>query len=249
MTSKIIIDKVDFQRNLNGCERLINDLSKSLQVVEKVAQKLLINPISSDQIIYFQELNNITSQIEYLYSSIAILDQSSFALNCKKRLDVMKTTLEKNRNKFERIQQYSRITFGYEYKQSHFESIPTEQQEQLMKLIEKDPLDAQFELDLIHQRSVTISTLEHDLTGLRETFIDMNNLVHQQGAAITTIEQSLTTADEMVCKTKEDIQTVVNVRKRTRCTKWIFITIVISACILLILIIYFALKLALPLRK
>lgn len=246
MTCPVIADKVDFQRHLNGCERLINDLSKSLQAIEKIAQKLLINRTASEQETYFNELNNITSQLEHLYSSISTLDQSSYAINSRKRLDVIKSNLEKNRIKFEQIQQYARITFGYHYEPNEFESISSEQ---LMKLIEKHPYDEQMELNLIHQRTITMSTLEDDLTDLRETFIDIGNIIHQQGTTINTIEQSLTVADEMVCNGKEEIKTTVNNKKRSNRIKWILLTIVIITCLLLIIIIYFSLKLATPFRK
>ncbi|CAF0878094.1 unnamed protein product [Adineta ricciae] len=248
MTCPVIADKVDFQRHLNGCERLINDLSKSIQAIEKFAQKLLINRTASEQETYFDELNNITSQLEHLYSSMSTLDQSSYAVNSRKRLDVIKCNLEKTRIKFEQIQQYARIAFGYHYEPNQFESISSEQQEQLMKLIEKSPYDEQMELNLINQRTITVSTLEDDLTDLRETFIDIGNIIHQQGTTINAIEQSLTVADEMVYSAKEEIKTTVNNKKRSNRIKWILLAIVIITCLLLIIIIYFSLKLASPFR-
>ncbi|CAF1451732.1 unnamed protein product [Adineta ricciae] len=245
MTCPVIADKVDFQRHLNGCERLINDLSKSIQAIEKLAQKLLINRTPSEQETYFNELNNITSQLEHLYSSISTLDQSSYAVNSRKRLDVIKSNLEKTRIKFEQIQQYARIAFGYYYEPNQIESISSEQ---LMKLIEKSTYDEQMELNLINQRTITVSTLEDDLTDLRETFIDIGNIIHQQGTTINAIEQSLTVADEMVYTAKEEIKTTVNNKKRSNRIKWILLAIVIITCLLLIIIIYFSLKLASPFR-
>ena len=246
MTCLVIADKVDFQRHLNGCERVINDLSKSIQAIEKVAQKLLINRTASEQETYFNELNRITSQLEHLYASISTLDQSSYAINSRKRLDVIKSNLEKTRIKFEQIQQYARIAFGYYYEPDQFESVPSEQ---LMRLIEKSPYDEQMELNLVNQRTITVSTLEGDLTDLRETFIDIGNIIHQQGTTINAIEQSLTVADEMVYTAKEEIKTTVNSKKRSNRIKWILLTVVIITCLLLIIIIYFSLKLASPFRK
>src|SRR2546430_4346489 len=107
MTIDIIVNKVDFQRHLNGCEKHLNNLTKSLQTIEKFSQKLLLNKNEQDQKIYFNQLNEILSEIKFLYSSILTLNQCSFALNGKKRLDILKQNLEKNRIKFEQIQQYA----------------------------------------------------------------------------------------------------------------------------------------------
>ena len=191
-------------------------------------------------------MNRITSQLEHLYASISTLDQSSYAINSRKRLDVIKSNLEKTRIKFEQIQQYARIAFGYYYEPDQFESVSSEQ---LMRLIEKSPYDEQMELNLVNQRTITVSTLEGDLTDLRETFIDIGNIIHQQGTTINAIEQSLTVADEMVYTAKEEIKTTVNSKKRSNRIKWILLTVVIITCLLLIIIIYFSLKLASPFRK
>ncbi len=246
MTIDIIVNKADFQRHLNGCERRLNDLTKTLQTIEKFAQKLLLNNTKQEQEIYFNQLNEITSQIEFLYSSILTLDQSSFVLNGKKRLDSLKTNLEKNRIKFEQIQQYAQIKFGYEYTPNDFEQSNGEQS---MKLINKNLNNEQIELDLINHRTVIVTRLEKDLTDLQGAFTDINRLIHEQGTLVNNIEQALTNTDEMVYEATEHVKTTVKVKKRSSRIKWILISVFIGAFLLLILILYFTLKLAFPFGK
>jgi uncharacterized protein YoxC len=246
MTSDIIINKVDFQRHLNGCERRLNDLTKSLQNIEKFSQKLLLNSTCEDQQIYFKELNRIQSEMKFLYASLLTLNQSSFAFNGRKRLDLFKQNFEKNRIKFQQIQQYAQIKFGYEYQEESFEQNNNEQQEQLTKLLEKNYHDEQIELDLIHQHSMIVNHLEKDLNDLQGTFIDLNRLIHEQGTMVDNIEQALTSTDELVHEAAEHVKTTVKIKKRTKRLKWILISFFICLIILIIIIIYFTLKLAIP---
>ncbi len=246
MTNDIIINKVDFQRHLNGCERRLNDLTKSLQNIEKFSQKLLLNSTCEDQQIYFKELNRIQSEMKFLYASLLTLNQSSFAFNGRKRLDLFKQNFEKNRIKFQQIQQYAQIKFGYEYQEESFEQNNNEQQEQLTKLLEKNYHDEQIELDLIHQHSMIVNHLEKDLNDLQGTFIDLNRLIHEQGTMVDNIEQALTSTDELVHEAAEHVKTTVKIKKRTKRLKWILISFFICLIILIIIIIYFTLKLAIP---
>ncbi len=246
MTSDIIINKVDFQRHLNGCERRLNDLTKSLQNIEKFSQKLLLNSTCEDQQIYFKELNRIQSEMKFLYASLLTLNQSSFAFNGRKRLDLFKQNFEKNRIKFQQIQQYAQIKFGYEYQEESFEQNNNEQQEQLTKLLEKNYHDEQIELDLIHQHSMIVNHLEKDLNDLQGTFIDLNRLIHEQGTMVDNIEQALTSTDELVHEAAEHVKTTVKIKKRTKRLKWILISFFICLIVLIIIIIYFTLKLAIP---
>jgi t-SNARE complex subunit (syntaxin) len=157
--------------------------------------------------------------------------------------------LEKNRIKFEQIQQYAQIKFGYEYPQNDFEQSNEEQQEQSMKLINKNLNNEQIELDLIHQRTVVVTRLENDLTDLQGAFIDINRLINEQGTLVNNIEQALTNTDEMVYEATEHVKTTVKVKKRSSRIKWILISVFIGAFLLLILILYFTLKLAFPFGK
>ena len=127
MTIDTIVNKADFQRHLNGCERRLNELTKSLQLIEKFSQKLLLNKTLEEENLYFNQLNEIINEIKFLYSSILTLDQCSFAINGKKRLDLLKQNLEKTRNKFEQIQQYAQIKFNYNYQENQFNEIDLDQ--------------------------------------------------------------------------------------------------------------------------
>ncbi|CAF1085741.1 unnamed protein product [Adineta steineri] len=236
MTSDIIINKADFQRHLNGCERRLNDLTNSLQSIEKFAQKLLINNNEQEQEIYYKQLDEIIPQIKFLYSSMITLDQSSFVENGRKRIDSLKSNLEKNRIKFEQIQQYARIKFGYEYKLDDFEEMNGEQQEQSLKLIEKKSNDERIELDVIKEHTVIVNGLEKDISELHGAFIDINRLIHEQGAMVDTIEHALTTTDVIVHEAKEAIQAAVDVKKRSSRKKWILIFVLISILIIIIVI-------------
>jgi len=246
MTIDIIANKADFQRHLNGCERRLNELTKSLQTIEKYSQKLLLNKIEQEEEIYFNQLNLIKSQIKFLYSSILTLDQCLFISNGKKRLDLLKQNLEKFRIKFEHIQQYAQIKFGYDYQENQFEQINNNNQEQLTKLIENNSNNEQIELDLIHHRAIIVDHLEKDLNDLQGTFIDLNRLIHDQGIMVNNIEQALTNTDEMIYEAKENVQTTVQRKKRSKRFKWILITFFICFFLLLIIILYFTLKLAFP---
>jgi hypothetical protein len=242
MTIDIIANKADFQRHLNGSERRLNDLTKSLQIIEKSSQKLLLNNTIEEQEVYFKQLDDIIAQIKFLYSSILTLEQCSFAVNGKKRLEILKKTLEKNQLKFEQIQKYSRTKFGYEYEQES-----DDQEEQSMKLLQKNSYDENIELDLINQRAIRVNHFEQDINDLHGTFIDMNRIIHEQGTIIDNIELALTSTDEMVYEAKENIQTTVKVKKRSTRLKWIFILSAICFVLLLVIVIYFTLRLAVPL--
>lgn len=237
MTKEIIINKSDFQRHLNGCERRLNELTQSLVTVEKFAQKLLFNPTSADRQVYFQQLNLILSQIQFLYSSIYTLNQSSFASHGRKHLDTFQINLHKNRRKFQEIQSYAQVTFGYDYDQD-------EQDEPLSKLLEKTSANEQIELNLLHEQTGTIDHLEKDLDDLRGTFIDLNRIVHEQGTIVDNIEQSLTDADEMIHQGSNKVKSIVQLKKRSKRLKWILISFVICFFLLLIFIIFLTLKLA-----
>jgi t-SNARE complex subunit (syntaxin) len=245
MTIDIIVNKADFQRHLNGCERRLNELTKSLQTIEKFSQKLLLNKLDQEQEIYFNQLNLIKSQIKYLYSSILTLEQSLFVLNGKKRLDLLKQNLEKLRIKFEHIQQYAQIKFNYDYQENQFEEI-TNNEEQLTKLIENNFNNEQIELDLINHRTILVDHLEKDLNDLQGTFIDLNRIIHDQGTIVNNIEQALTNTDEMIYEAKENVQTTVQRKKRSTRLKWFLICFFICFILLLIIILYFTLKLAFP---
>jgi hypothetical protein len=108
-----ILNKADFQRHLNGCERRLNDLTKSLQTLEK----LLLNHHQQQQQeeLILKIFNDINNEQKYLYSSLLTFDQCSFASTAKKRLDHFKLTLEKNRIKFEQIQQDIDLQFDYDF--------------------------------------------------------------------------------------------------------------------------------------
>jgi len=246
MTIDIIVNKADFQRHLNGCERRLNDLTKSLETIEKFSQKLLLNNFPREQEIYFNQLNLIISQIKFLYSSILTLDQCSFALNGKKRLDFLKQNLEKNRIKFEQIQHYAQIKFGYDYQENQFEQ-PDD--EQLKKFIEKNSNHEQIELDLIHQHTIVVNHLEKDLTDLHGTFYDLNRIIHEQGTIVNNIEQALTSTDEMITEATDNVKTSVKIEERSTRIKWFLISFCICFFLLLVIIIYFTLKLAFPYGK
>lgn len=242
MTIDIISNKADFQRHLNGCERRLNDLTKSLQTIEKSSQKLLLNNTIQEQNIYFKQLNDLILEIDFLYSSITKLEQSSFALHGKKRLDLLKNTLKTNKTKFKHIKQYSRTKFGYEYEQQS--TYDDEQQEQQMKLL--DSHNENIELDLINQQTALVNNLEKDIIDLQGTFIDINRIINEQGLIIENIEEALTDTDVKVDEAAKNIQTTVNGKKRSTRLKWILIISLICAILSVIIILYFTLKLAYP---
>ncbi|CAF0822149.1 unnamed protein product [Rotaria sordida] len=249
MTIDIIANKADFQRHLNGCERRLNDLTKSLQIIENLSQNLLQNTNNQEkQELYFNQLNDIISQIKFLYSSILKLEQCSYSFYGKKRLNFLKINLEKNQIKFEQIQKYSQTKFGYEYKENDIQQYNNEQQEQLIKLINKNFNDKQIELDYIHQHNILVNHIEKDLTDLNDTFHDLHRIVHEQGTMVNNIELSLTNTDNMIYEATENVKTTVQIKKRTKHIKWILIIILIIAFLLLIIIIYFSIKLSSPLR-
>jgi t-SNARE complex subunit (syntaxin) len=234
MTVEKIMNKADFQRYLNGCERRLNDLNKSLQTIEKSSQEQLID---------FHQLNQILSEIKFLYSSILTLDQCSFASHGKKRLNFLKENLEKNRIQFEQIQHHAQMKFGYEYEENQFEP---SNNEQLIKLIDQNSRNEQIELDRLHQHTTIINHLEKDFNDLHGTFLDLNRIIHEQGTMVNNIEQALTNTDEMIQEATDKVQTTVRIKKRTNRLKWIFIAVSICFVLLLIFIIYFTLKLASP---
>jgi hypothetical protein len=237
MTSDIIVNKADFQRHLNGCERRLNDLPKSIENTEKLSQKLLLNSTLNDRKTYFQQLDFIQSEIKYLSSALITLNQSSFSSNVKKRLDLFKQNLEKLRNRFQQIQQYSQSKFDYEYQNE-----PTEQEQ----LLQKQMYHEEIELDLIHQHTIKVNQVERDLNDLHGTFVDLNRLIHEQGSMVDNIEQALTTTDELVHEAVQHVKTTVVLKKRTNRLKWIFVLFFICLILLVIIIIYVTLKLAVP---
>ena len=241
MTSDLIVNKADFQRHLNGCERRLNDLTKTIENTEKLSQKLLLNSTLNDQRKnYFQQLDFIQSEIKYLSSSLVTLNQSSFSSTGKKRLDLFQQNLEKHRNKFQQIQQYAQNKFHYEYQ------IEEDEEEQQQLLIQKKIDDQEIELDLIHQHTIKVNQVEQDLNELHGTFVDLNRLIHEQGTIVDNIEQALTTTDELVHEAVEHVKTTVVLKKRTNRLKWILIVFFICLILLLIIIIYITLKLAVP---
>ncbi|CAF2705285.1 unnamed protein product [Rotaria sp. Silwood2] len=248
MAIDIIANKADFQRHLNGCERRLNNLINSLQIIEKSSENLLLNNNQEKQKLYFNQLNDIISQIKFLYSSISKLEQCSYSFHGKKRLNSLKMNLEKNQKKFEKIQQCAQIKFGYEYKENDIEQSNNEQQEQLVNLINQNFNDQQTELDYIHERSILVNDLEEDLINLNETFHDIHRIIHEQGTMVNSIELALTNTDNMVYEATENVETTVQVKKRTKHIKWILILVFICALLLLTIIIYVSIKLSFPLR-
>lgn len=246
MTIDTIANKADFQRHLNGCERRLNDLTKSLQSTEKFSQKLLLNKTLEEENLYFNQLNEIIEEIKFLYSSILKLDQCSFALNSKKRLDLLKQNLEKTRNKFEQIQRYAQIKFNYNYQENQFNE---NEDEQLQKFIEKDYRNEQIELDLLRQNTIFVNHLEKDINIIHDAFFDLNRIIHEQGTIVNTIEQSLTNADEMIHEATENVKVTVKNKKRSARMKWFLILFFICFILILIIIIYFSIKLAFPIGK
>lgn len=245
MTSEIIGNKADFQRHLNGCERRLNELTKSLQNVEKLAQKLLLKPQLADRKIYFDQLNLILSQIQFLYSSISILNQSSFASHGRKRLDIFQNNLHKYHQKFQQIQHYAQVKFGYEYERA-FQRAHDEDgdEEQSNKLLQEYGSNEQIELNLLQQQTLVVGHLERNLDDLRGTFVDLNRIIDEQGIIVDNIEQSLTDTEEMIEQATEKVVSTVLLKRRSNRLKWILIIFFICFFLLLIVIIFLAVKLA-----
>ena len=244
MTSEIIGNKADFQRHLNGCERRLNELTKSLQNVEKFAQKLLLKPQTADRKIYFDQLNLILSQIQFLYSSISILNQSLFASHGRKRLDIFQTNLHKHHHKFQQIQHYAQAKFGYEYEAFQSAHDDDEEEEQSNKLLQEYGSNEQIELNLLQQQTLVVGHLERNLDDLRGTFVDLNRIIHEQGIIVDNIEQSLTDTEEMIEQATEKVVSTVQLKRRSNRLKWILIVFFICFFLLLIFIIFLAVKLA-----
>ncbi|CAF1457307.1 unnamed protein product [Rotaria sp. Silwood1] len=245
MTINIITNKADFQRHLNGCEQRLNNLTKSLQTIEKSSENLLLNNNQEKQKLYFNQLNDIILQIKFLSTSITKLEQCSYSFYGKKRLNFLKINLEKNQLKFEQIQQYAQIKFGYEYNENDIEQ---SNNEQLIKLINENLNNKKYELDYIHKSNILVNNLEKDLTDLNKTFHDLHCIIHEQGTMVNSIELALTNTDKMIYEATENVKTTVQVKKRTKHIKWILIIVLIIALLLLIIIIYISLKLSSSLR-
>lgn len=243
MTIEMINNKADFQRHLNGCEKRLNSLTKSLHTIEKLSQNLLLKNNPQKQELYFNGLNDIISQMKILHSTMIKLNECSYSCNGTKRLNYLKINLEKNQFKLEQIQKYAQMKLGYEYQQNDIE-----QQEQSIKLINKHLDEEQIELEYLNEFQIQTKTLERSLNDIKETFVDLNRIVHEQSTMVNNIEQALTSADNMVCEATENVETTVQVRKRSKHIKWILISIIIGAFLFLITIIYVTLKLAIPIH-
>ena len=248
MTININDSKADFQRHLNGCERRLNELKKFRQGIEEFFQTLLLKNTEDEQRIYFNQLNEILSQIEYLDLSISKLNQSSYSFREKKRLESLRINFVKNRIKFEQIQQCVQMKFGYEHEENAIQQHYDKQEDQIKKLINKNSNNDEIELKLIDQRKHLVNHLERDLADLQESFTDLNRIVQEQDTAVNNIEQALTNTDKMVHEATENVKTTIQVKKRYRHVKWILISCFICTLLFLIIIIYFTTKLAFPFR-
>lgn len=242
MVSAIIQNKADFQRHLNGCERRLNDLNKSLEKTEKFGQQLLLNQTNENRTNFFEQLNGIQSEIKFLYSNLSTLEQSIFNSNGNKRLDKLQQNLRQFCQRFQQIQQYAQTKFDYYYSNNQFDEYTTEQQEQLVQLITKQPYQEQIELDLLDQHTVSMNHIEKDIVDLHDAFIDLHRIIHDQGTMVNNIEDALATADEMIIEANETVQQTVQTAKRTRHLKWILISILIFICFLIVTVLIFLFK-------
>lgn len=245
----MITNKADFQRVLNGSERRVNDLRKLLDEVDKVAPKLLlVGRRSSDASAYFDQLNGVARKIHFLDHSLASLNESPFAANWQTRMTILRTNVEKNRQKFEKMKQYARIKYGYDYQVDDSANDGDSDNEQYSRLIQSTAPDEATELDVLKQRTLTMSTLEDDLHGIHEAFKDIRNLVDQQGSMINTIEAELTTVDIKVSKANNEVKKTLVVKRRTSRVRCVVLAVVISVCVLVLLIVYLTLRFTSPFR-
>ena len=234
MTELFILHKADFQRHLNGCERRLANFSKSIQTLGNAVLKQQVN--DDDQC--REQIKKMYLEEKSLYSILTSLDQSTFAATGRKRLDLVKSNLERQRIEFERI----RTNCGYSFEL--FDSEPSESNDQLKQLMQQR--SKEIELDFIDQTGVVMGRLERDLTDLRGTFVDLNRLVHEQGSMVDNIELALTQADEMVVEATEQVKATVQQKRRSTRTKWIVIGALSCIFLLLIVIISLIWKLAFP---
>lgn len=234
MTELFILHKADFQRHLNGCERRLTNYSKSIQTLGNAVLKQQVNDDDRCR----EQIKKMYLEEKSLYSILTSLDQSTFAATGRKRLDLVKSNLERQRIEFERI----RTNCGYSFEP--FDSEPSESNDQLKQLMQQR--SKEIELDFIDQTGVVVGRLERDLTDLRGAFVDLNRLVHEQGSMVDNIELALTKADEMVVEATEQVKATVQQKRRSTRTKWIVIGAVSCIFLLLIVIISLVWKLAFP---
>ena len=229
-TSGAIVNAADFQRHLNGCERRLNDLTVSLQVLDIVLSKKTTDEQT-------RILSCIYEQHKQLYATIDALDRSSVVSQASKRLDRCRRTLERNRIRFEHIQSTFDISCA---------DVDCPANDQVLKLIANNRNE--IELDLLHQRSITVNDLEKNLSDLRGTFMDLNRIIEEQGIMVDSIEHSLTNTDDLVIEGTQTIQERVHEKQRWSRTKCILLIVIvcIALFLLVLLILFLTHKLAFP---
>ena len=234
MAELLILNKADFQRHLNGCERRLTNFSKSIQTIGNALTKQQV--VDDDRC--REQMKKIYLEEKRLYSILSSLDQSAFAATGRKRLDLLKSNLERQRIEFERI----RSVCGYPFEPLDLE--PLESTDQLRQLLKHR--SNEIELDFIDHTTAVVGRLERDLTDLRGTFVDLNRIIHEQGAMVNNIEHALTEADQMVAEATEQVEATVQEKRRSTRTQWIVIGSVGSIFLLLFFIIYLIWKLVFP---
>jgi t-SNARE complex subunit (syntaxin) len=91
MHEPIIVNQVDFQRHLNGCERRLKDLSKSC--------RMHVHPIKNER----TTTTNLARDEQNLYDIVLSLDRSSFAYTERQRLTQLKKNLQHIRSNIDHV--------------------------------------------------------------------------------------------------------------------------------------------------
>lgn len=109
---------------------------------------------------------------------------------------------------------------------------------QQMQQQQQQQQNQQIDMDLAEQRKNDLLSVERDMTGLRDAFVDLNNLVQEQGEDIIKIEDATSSAVGHTGDASGELsQALINQRKaRKKCIILITILFVILCLIILIII-------------
>ena len=216
-------NRADFQRHFNGCERRLQQFGRSVELLAKIKQKSLD--------LCHEQLTKISQEETDLASIIVALDRSPFVSSVEKRFDRLKKTFLTHRNTLETLRSKLNV-----------------QPMETVALVAEEPSKS-IELQLLAETNGKIKRVEEDLQILHGTFYDLHRIVHEQGLTIENIEESISATDQMVEEGKEEIQQTIDVKKRTRKTRWVLLVLLSTVSLLLILILFLVYKFAFPFSR
>lgn len=214
------VNKADFQRHFNGFERRLDKFTRSIEIFSKIHS----NSFEFSR----EQMKQLSQEETNLSSIISDLDRSSFVSTVEKRFDRLKKSFSTHRNLLEILRK-------------KFDVKPTE----IDVLISTESI----ELNLLNETNQKIQRVEKDLEILNGTFYDLHRIVHEQGFTIENIEEAMSTADQMVDDGKQQIETTIQVKKRTKKPFWILVVILLTVFLLLILVIFLVYKFSFPFSR